>query len=65
MTLEEQAYRLLKDEPDYIADAEQFAQIGNSVVGSVLSLTTGSPRWATEQAVLTALERLRTKKATT
>src|SRR5260370_31408161 len=62
MDLDLLAYRLLKGEPDYIADARAGVHVGNSVAGSVLSLTTGSPRWATERAVAMALHRLDAKR---
>jgi len=58
MDLDLLAYRLLRNEPDYVADARVGARVANSVAGSVLSLTTGSPRWATERAVIAALCRL-------
>lgn len=59
MDLVTMATDLLSANPEYAADARKFAAIGNSVVGSVLSLTTGSPRWATERAVCEALRSVR------
>jgi hypothetical protein len=53
--LTRQALALLREDADYLADAREGAAVGNSIVGSVLSLTHGSPRWATERAVLAAL----------
>jgi hypothetical protein len=52
------ALELLRSDEDYLTDARIGAPRGNSVIGSVLALTTGSPRWATEQAVLEALAQL-------
>lgn len=58
MTLAEHAYRLLKSDADYLADARDGVHVGNTVVGSVMSITTRSPRWATEKAVAEALARI-------
>lgn len=52
------ALNLLKKHPEYIEDAKIGALVSNSIVGSVLSLTTKSPRSATEAAVREALNRL-------
>jgi hypothetical protein len=50
------ALRLLRGSPEYIADAREGARVGNSVVGSLLSLPPHSiPRQHAEQAVLEAL----------
>lgn len=59
MNLEQHAYDLLKDNPHYLSDAREGAQVGNTVVGSVMAITTQSPRWATENAVRAALRRIR------
>jgi hypothetical protein len=56
------ALRLLKAYPDYVADARRFAPIGNSVVGSLMSLTLGAPRWATETAICEALREFARQK---
>lgn len=53
------AYQLLKTNPNYLADARQFARVNNTVIGSLLSLSSGNPRWATEAAVKSALQRIR------
>lgn len=58
MNLEQHAYELLKSNPHYVDDAKQGASVNNTVVGSVMSITTGSPRWATENAVKVALRRI-------
>jgi hypothetical protein len=42
--------------PVYLEDARNSAPLGNSVIGAVLWLTTGTPRWATEEAVCQALQ---------
>jgi hypothetical protein len=47
--LEEHAYRLLKSDPDYRDDAEAGIAGGNTVIGSVMSITIGAPRWASEE----------------
>lgn len=50
------ACRLLKSaDPYYLQDAREGAGTGNTIVGSVMSLTTGKPRWITERAVDEAL----------
>jgi hypothetical protein len=56
------ALSLLKACPEYVSDAQRFAPIGNSVVGSLMSLTLGAPRWATEPAVCEALRELTREK---
>ena len=56
--LVDHAVKLLRSEPSYSEDARKGAPLGNSVVGSVMSLTPGRPRWATEQAVMDALRRI-------
>ncbi|MBN2371775.1 MAG: hypothetical protein JXO72_14935 [Vicinamibacteria bacterium] len=58
MDLVSHAVELLRSDPAYLADAKKGAPVGNSIVGSVMSLTTGAPRWATEQAVMAALRQL-------
>lgn len=55
----DQAYRLLISNPRYLADARQYARVNNTVIGSLLAATSGSPRRATEAAVKTALQRIR------
>jgi hypothetical protein len=52
------ALDLLRDDPSYADDARAGAHVGNTVVGSILALTYGSPRWATEDAVRHALTEL-------
>jgi hypothetical protein len=52
------ALALLRGEPVYREDARRFARVGNSIVGSVMSLTLGAPRWATEAAVVEAVRQL-------
>ena len=46
---------LLRESPEYVADAREGAPVGNSVIGSLLSLRHGVPRRVSEQAVLEAL----------
>lgn len=52
------AYKLLKSDPEYLEDARHGGAVGNTIVGSVMAITTGSPRWATENAVAEALARI-------
>ncbi len=49
------ALAMLREDPAYEDDARQGVRVDNTIVGSILSITTGSPRWATERAVHTAL----------
>lgn len=58
MNLENHAYELLKSQPHYLEDAREGAQVGNTIVGSVMAITTQYPRWATENAVRAALKRI-------
>lgn len=50
------ALDMLRDSPELIADARVGAPLGNSIVGSLLSLTHGIPRQYAEAAVLAALD---------
>lgn len=63
MDLTAHALELLRHNPEYVADAREGAPVGNSVVGSIMSITTGSPRWATEAAVRKALKKLDAKES--
>lgn len=58
MNLTDHAYELLKSNPTYLADAKAGKGTNNTVVGSVMAITTQSPRWATEEAVRAALKRI-------
>ena len=58
-SLVDHAYRLLKTNPTYLEDARQYAKSNNTVTGSLLAITSGSPRWATESAVRSALQRIK------
>ena len=49
------ALDMLRANPRYAADARAGAPLGNSVIGSLLSIEYGAPRWATERAVCQAL----------
>lgn len=54
-SLARHAQRLMVAHPEWAQDAREGAAVSNTVIGSVMSITTGSPRWATEQAVREAL----------
>lgn len=59
MTREEKlALDLLRESPQYAEDARVGAPVGNSVIGSLLSIQHGVPRQVAEQAVLRALDAL-------
>jgi hypothetical protein len=49
------ALDMLRDNPRFVADARAGAPVGNSVIGSILSIEYRAPRWATERAVHQAL----------
>jgi hypothetical protein len=49
------ALALLRESPEYLEDAREGAPVGNSVVGSLLSLVHKVPRQYAEQAVLEAI----------
>lgn len=53
--LTRKALHLLRTDPHYLHDAKAGARVGNTILGCVLSITTKSPRWATENAVREAL----------
>jgi hypothetical protein len=52
------AVKLLRESPEYEADARVGAPLNNSVAGSVLSLLYGIPRQYAEQYVREALAEL-------
>jgi len=56
--MEDHAYRLLQSDPEWEADARAGVPVGNTVVGSVMSMTFGAPRQVTEHAVACALQRI-------
>lgn len=58
MSLTQQAKEMMQSNSMYLDDARIGGPIGNSIVGSLLSLTTRSPRWATERAVCEALQEI-------
>lgn len=58
MKLTDQAYMLLKSSPWRVADAQRNAKFNNSILGAVMAFTTRKPRWATEEAVRSALKRI-------
>ena len=45
----------MRESPEYVQDAREGARVGNSVVGSLLSIQFKTPRQATEEAVIEAL----------
>lgn len=49
------ALALLRESPEYLDDAREGAPVGNSVVGSLLSLVHHVPRQYAEQAVRDAI----------
>lgn len=51
----DRALALLQDDPRLFQDAKAGARVGNTLAGSILALTTRSPRWATEEAVAAAV----------
>jgi hypothetical protein len=53
------AKEMLRENKDYYEDAMRGAPVGNTVIGSVLSIVFGAPRWATEDAVVEALRQMR------
>jgi hypothetical protein len=55
--LTKHALELLKSDEGqpYLDDAREGAAVGNTVIGSLMSITLGSPRWATEKAGCEAL----------
>ena len=57
------ALRLLRAHPSYIDDAREGAPVGNSVIGSMMSLQYGVPRQYAEAAVREALKRLAQRRA--
>ena len=54
----DKALQMLKADKGYLDDARKGAPLGNSVVGSLLSLMYKAPRWATEGAVMEAIEEI-------
>jgi hypothetical protein len=52
------AYSLLQDDDDLQADARNGAGSGNTLTGSIMSMTLKAPRQYTEQAVAEALKRI-------
>ena len=62
MTLEQltdHAYRMMKDDAELIRDARAGVLVGNTLVGSVMSMTLKAPRQYTEAAVAEALKRIK------
>lgn len=57
------ALELLRASPDeYLQDAREGAPVGNSILGSVMSMTLKRPRQYTEEAVREALKQLAAQK---
>jgi hypothetical protein len=52
------ALELLRADPEHLQDARKGAPVGNSIIGSVMSITLKRPRQYTEEAVREALKRL-------
>jgi hypothetical protein len=61
MDLVDHAYMLLTCDPELLRDAQHFNTYRESVVAMIMSRTTGSPRWMTEDAVRRALLRIERK----
>lgn len=59
MDLVKHAESLLRSDADYLSDAREGVQVANTVVGSVIAMTTGTPRQYAEEAVRKALKRIR------
>lgn len=53
------AAQMMRHNPEYLADAARGAPVGNSVVGSLISLLHGVPRQYAEPAVFEAARALR------
>lgn len=49
------AIGMMRADPSYVADARAGAPLGNSIIGSLMSLLHGIPRQNSEQAVRAAL----------
>jgi hypothetical protein len=64
MDLVSHALELMRGSPEYTADARAGAAVGNTVIGSVMNLTTGAPRQLTEEAVRKALRKLDAERRT-
>jgi len=54
--LTKHALEMLRKDPEVLADARQGVLVGNTILGSVMSLTMNSPRQYTEAAVRNAVD---------
>lgn len=58
----EKALAMMKAAPAYIEDSRVGSRVGNSVIGSLLSIQYGMPRQYSEAAVRDAVRQLDKKK---
>lgn len=54
----EHALRMLRDDPDLLADARVGAPLGNSILGGVIQITLETPRQYAEAAIVEAVRRI-------
>jgi hypothetical protein len=64
MDLVDHAYRMMRSDETLLADARKGTAVGNTVIGSVMSMTLKVPRQVAETAVATALVRIYQRQGT-